>query len=139
MRWRYANDTKHRESMKKANNDRNHRRALQGISHYMVNPEYREAQSQYHKKRYAKDPEFRQAKIEQRTRWFAVPENRKAMAQRHKERYLHDHEYRERIKQNARERYWKKKIGLATDRPGRPKAQDIPNTLNKSDEPETKA
>jgi hypothetical protein len=124
--------------MKKANNDQYHRLAAQGKSQYRANPEYRQGQSQYHKNRYAKDPEYRQANREQRARWFAVPENRKAVAQRHKERYLNNHEYRERMKQMARERYWKKKFGLATGRPNRPEAQDIPDTSNKSDEPEAK-
>jgi hypothetical protein len=134
-RWRYANDIKYRESMKKANNDRNHRRVLQGIR---VKPEYREAQSRYHKDRYAKDPDYRQAIRETRARWSAVPENRKAVAQRHKERYLTDQEYRERMKQHARERYWKIKFGLATDGSGRPRAQEIPDASIKSEEPEAK-
>jgi ribosomal protein L32 len=118
---RYANDPAFRQAK------------LEHCARWTAVPENRESKARRMRERYANDPDYRKTKIEENKRWRAVPENRETESQRLKERYANDPEFRERTKQYARERYWKKKSGLATDRAGTSVAQDTPDIPNKSD------
>jgi hypothetical protein len=121
---RYANDAAYRL------------RSLERALERSATPEGRKAISQYQRNRYANDSEYRKGMMEARKRWRAIPENREIESQRLKERYANDPGYRERMKQKARERYWKKKFGLATGRAET--SWDTPDAPNKSDEEDAK-
>jgi hypothetical protein len=101
-------------------------------------PEYRNFWSQYARDRYAHDPDYRKEALERRHRWRSVPENWKRECQQLKERYANDPEFRERMKQRAREAYWKKKFGLATGRAEPSESQAIPDAPDKSGEQDAK-
>ena len=123
-RERYANDAKFRQY------------TLERWAKQYTAPGYREAAAQKMRERYQNDPEYRNVRLKAALSWFADPKNRKAKAQRHKLRYENDPEYRERLRQNARERYWKQKFGLSTARADRHNAQDesaIPDKSERSD------
>jgi hypothetical protein len=123
-RERYTSDAAYRLRMLENNAQR---RAL---------PEDRKFWAQYYRDRYANDPDYRKEILEKGQRWR--PENWKHVSQHRKERYANDPEFRERLKQNTRERYWKKKFGLATGRAEASESQATSDAPDKSGEQDAK-
>mgnify|MGYP006953145993 CR=1 FL=1 len=87
------------------------------------------------KERYAKDPEFRKARLQyDKERYANDHEFRKAVLKRRKDRYANDPQYRELVNQRAQERYWRMKYELAVEKQ-KPDFAEVSNSRDKQDGP----